>query len=209
MSPTNPTLSSTAEGGSYAASGSTSQDFLSRFMEEVEREKEKHQPNPILLALLRHAEAEQTAADDRRSPEGAGLASGNPFEASTTEAGPALLLTLTADALQIHDQRSDDHQEVDLDQETIDRLVRRILLQVAATENESRPVVRFRVTQTMLGIQQRLSAELQKYSVRTDTVEVIDSADTAAPNVGPQSKQAPAEPQQILPPHRSARGLSL
>lgn len=209
MSATNPPLASTAEGGSFAASGSTSQDFLSRFMQEVEREKEKHQPNPILLALLRHAEAEQTAADDRRSPEGEGLASGNPFEASTTEAGPALLLTLTADALQIHDQRSDDRHEVDLHQETIDRLVRRILLQVAATESESRPVVRFRVTETMLGIQQRLSAELQKYSVRTDTVEVIDSARPAAPNVGPQSKQAPAEPQQILPPNRSARGLSL
>lgn len=219
MSATNPTLPSTAEGGSYAASGSTSQDFLSRFMQEVEREKEKQQPNPILLALLRHAEAEQTAADDRRSPEGEGpaaaaagfpaAASGPSFEDSTTEAGPALLLTLTSDALQIHDQRRDELHEVDLDQETIDRLVRRILLQVAATENESRPVVRFRVTETMLGIQQRLSAELQKYSVRTDTVEVIDSAGPAVPTVGPQSKQAPAEPRQVLPPNRSARGLSL
>ncbi|GAB5440223.1 MAG: hypothetical protein Fues2KO_05720 [Fuerstiella sp.] len=219
MSATNPPLASTAEGGSFAASGSTSQDFLSRFMQEVQREKEKHQPNPILLALLRHAEAEQTAADDRRIPQGEGpasadagfptAASGNPFETSTAEAGPALLLTLTADALQIHDQRSNHHHEVDLDQETIDRLVRRILLQVAAAESNERPVVRFRVTETMLGIQQRLSAELQKYSVRTDTVEVIDSAGPAAPNVGPQSKQAPAEPQQVLPPNRSARGLSL
>lgn len=192
-----------AAGGQPPASAS--QDFLSRFLSEVEREQEKRKPNPVLLALLRHAEARTTAANSFVDSSGTGRDQ-QPWTDSDTgvESAMPLRLTLTAQDLKIQGG-----SDIDLHEKTVDDLVKVVLESAQTNSIEERRAVAFRVSRAMLPIQQRLSKELAKHSIATSAVELLEADQQGQPADTDDGKQLPAEPRSGRPPRRSERGVSL